>query len=155
MTENNFENLHLENIADCSFSINMNGGVYSNGRPLPEERYLLIVEKYIDLLIESDTGRVSIDQVARESNVQWHTANKTINRFISGGVVLGSPSLTNRPIGPGSKLGLIHEHETYILNLRFENPFRQNQDYVDHLLERNGVRVSRSFVTRWFQRRLE
>ena len=111
MTENNIKNLHLKSIADCSLSINMNGGIYSNGRPLPEERYLLIVEKYLDLLIESDTERVSIDQVAQESNVQWHTANKTINRFISGGVVFGSPSLTNRPIEPGSKLSLMHKHK--------------------------------------------
>ena len=155
MTETNVEDLRLQNIADRSLTFNRNGGVYSNGRPLPEERYLLIVEKYLDLLIESDTGRVTIDQVARASNVGWHTANKTINRFISGRDVLGTSSQIIRPIGPGSKLGLTYEHETYILSLLFENPFRRNQDYVDRLFERYGLRVSSSFVTRWFQRRFK
>ena len=102
---------------------------------MPEERYLLIVEIYLDLLIKSPTGKVPVARVAKQAKVDWHTANKTINCFISRGTVFGAPSMTNRPLGPGSKLRIMHEHERFILYLRFENPFCRNQDYVNCLLE--------------------
>ena len=75
------------------------------------EKYVLVFEIYLDLTYESDTGMVYFYQVVREANVQWNNANTTINRFISGGAVFGSPSLTNSPIAPGSKLSLMHKHK--------------------------------------------
>ena len=45
------------------------GGVYYNGRPLPEEYYLLILEKYLNLLIESLTGKVPVAKVAKQAKV--------------------------------------------------------------------------------------
>ena len=52
MTTNNFENLRLQTVAETGHSVNGSVVVYYNGRPLPEERYLLILEKYLDLLIK-------------------------------------------------------------------------------------------------------
>ena len=118
------------------------GGVYYNGRPLPEERYLLILKKYLNLLIESPNGKVPVARMEKPAKVDWHTANKTINCFISGGTVFGTPSMTNRPLGPGSKLDIMHKHESFILYLRFKDPFRCNQEYVNRLFERYGLRVS-------------
>ena len=152
MTTNNFEHLRLQTVAETGHSVNgSGGGVYYNGRPLPEERYLLILEKYLDLLTKSSTRKLLVARVAKQAKFYWHTANKTINCFISGGTVFGTPSMTNRPLGPGSKLGIMHKHESFILYMRFKHPFCCNQDYVNRLLERYGLRVSCLFITRWFQ----
>ena len=141
MTTNNFENLRLQTVAETGHSVNGSGGVYYNGHPLPEERYLLILEEYIDLLIDLLTRKVPVTRLAKQVKVDWHTANKTINCFISGGTVFGTPSMTNRPLGPGSKLGIMHKHKSFILYLRFKNPFRCNQDYVNRIFERYSLRV--------------
>ena len=69
MTTNNFENLRLQTVAETGHSVNGSGGVYYNGRPLPEERYLLILEKYLDLPIESPTGKVPVARVAKQAKV--------------------------------------------------------------------------------------
>ena len=115
------------------------------------ERIAEVIESYLFLRDEADGGDVPVSHVARMADVSWKVAKRVILE-VDGGIGDSRPGwLLNRPVGVGSRVGLSHEQECFILWLRFSDPFRSNEDYVRELYIKYGVQVSRMFVTRWFR----
>lgn len=56
-------------------------------------------------------------------------------------------------IGQRVKMGV--DDESYLLWLRFEDPFRRKIDYVRRMWEDRGVMMSESTISRWFNHRFE
>ena len=54
---------------------------------------------------------------------------------------------------PGSRIGLTQDHKCFLLWLRFEDLFQTNDDYVDQFFFKFGIKLSQSFITRWFRDR--
>ena len=46
-------------------------------------------------------------------------------------------------------------HEGFILCMRFQDPYRTNDDYCRKLHSRFGITVAKSFITRYFKDRFE
>ena len=63
--------------------------------------------------------------------------------------------LKNRTMGVGLKVGLTYEHESFILWLRFMDPFRSNDHYVREFYSKYEIKLSKMFFTRWFRDRFE
>ena len=53
----------------------------------------------------------------------------------------------------GDRVGMDADNESYILWLRFEDPFCPNASYVEKMWEDRGVILSESTVSRWFNHR--
>ena len=87
--------------------------------------------------------------------MHWVTAKKIIDNHLYYNNKDISPQYRNRPVRPGLKIGIEHEHESYIMYLRFLDPFHSNNKYCWALYEKYGLIASIMFITRWSQKSFE
>ena len=102
-----------------------------------------------DEIVEKD-GKCSCRQLASECCISTKSANKAINAAKSGTV----PSASKRghgKTGVGSLKKLKVQHHGYLYSLYLRNPSRPRISYVQKLRKKYGIRISKTFVTNWFQ----
>ena len=130
MAEHNDADLLSHAMSVRSATPNEYGRLYVNGCAMGAERIAEVVECYTFLHDRTDDGIVPVSHVATMSHVSWVVAKRVILE-VDASMGDSRPGwLTNRAMGVGSKLFLKYEHESFILWLRFMDPFHSNDDYV-------------------------
>ena len=114
------------------------------------ERYLIIVDKFEEMKAIGGTDDVSINMLSQETKVNRHTTKKVILCHEAGIGYEGMDLGKFRHSKIGDRLNLDLNDESYLLWLRFDNPFRPNKEYVVKMYEDRGVMMSEATVSRWF-----
>ena len=138
-----------------SLDINKKGGVYIRGKAYSETKRESVTEIFEVIKNHNSNERVQTTDVAQVAKVSYKTAHGILKAYKRGDNIKPKSQYKNRPLGPGSKKGLSEEHESYILWLRFQDPFRTNMSYVREMRRRYGISISRTFVSRYFKERFE
>ena len=124
------ENNDLQALAEQGLKLNRWNRAYVRGRIIGVERTAEIVHRYVKMMDEGDGKLVPVLALAKSTRVSWKVAKRIIDGYHGGHGYAGSGQYQNRPLGPGSKLNLTYEHETYLLYLRLEDPFPSNNDNI-------------------------
>ena len=140
-----------------NYSVNSNGGIYRPGCTYPIEKKFDVAINYLELLKKGNGAKPTVDSVAKSSRVGWDFAKKVMMEVQDYNCVLPPPVPNEselRQRGVGSK-SLTPEEEVFLLWLRFEDPHRSNQSYVNSLYASFGKQVSTTFISEWFKCRFD
>ncbi len=111
-----------------------------------------VAEVYLELCQEQ--AHPSVNLIAKLSKVSWGFANLVVTELKAIGAV-SDPELKrrqkNHELGPGQKLGVIHE--MFLLSLRTLDPARPLYSYVQELERHFNKSVSYQCVADWFNKR--
>ena len=114
------------------------------------EKYIFIVKKFEEIKTIGGTDHVSINMVAQETKVNWYNAKNVILCHEAGIGYKGMDMDKFRQSKIGDRLNLDFNDKSYLLWLRFDNPFRPNKDYVAKMYEDRVFIMSEATVSRWF-----
>ena len=153
MAENNRVDLDPDILAESSCLVNSSGGLYRKSTVTTVEKYVVIVNKYEEMRSQNGSKKVSILTIANDVKVDWHTAKKAVLCHESGVGYEGMDMGKFRASKVGDRIDLDIGDESYLLWLRYENPFRSRLSYVNRMREDRGVIMSESTVSRWFNHR--
>lgn len=141
-------------LASHGYMLNRHGGIYEPGKTLNITRKLEVVGIFAELRAKNGKDP-SIQSVAKIAKVDWSTAKSILEELEEHGrILLPHERIKFRFRGVGI-LSLDEQDELCLLNLRFENPARTNQSYVNELFRRTGTVVSATLVSVWFKKRFE
>ena len=127
--------------------------MYKQSTVTTVEKYVVIINKYEELRAFDHTKNVSIRTIANDVKVDWHTAKKSVLCHESGVGYEGMDMGRFRDSKVGDRVGMDVDDKSYLLWLRFEDPFHPNASYVVKMWEDRGVMLSESTVSRWFNHR--
>lgn len=127
--------------------MNQEGGLYQQGIPFDKAKWMSIIIKY-RAIVESE-GSCSERRLMKEAQISKGTASKAIH-LAHQGLQEPAPRGHGRR-GVGVLIGTEPFHDAFIYRLYRENPMRPIDDYVVKLNEEFNLRVSRSFISRWFK----
>ena len=114
-----------------------------------------VCTEFLHLFLAESNGRpVLVLVLAQRAGVCWKVASRIIDEYY-GGVVGSCVETVKKKSLSGLRIGLTSQHETFLLWLRFEDPFQTNEDYVNLFFCEFGIRLSKSFITHWFWDRFE
>ena len=92
--------------------------------------------------------------LSQRAGVCWKVSCCIIDEYHGGGVDFCVEKVKKKSRS-GLRIGLTSQHESFLLWLHFEDAFRTNEDYMQIFLAEFGIKLSRSFITRWFWDRFE
>ena len=122
------------------------GNFYVRGKPHSKARMMELAAAYESYITNNQNS--NINQFKNAENITYHTAKKAAQFYETGELLHGKPGGTSG-IGSRSKFKL--RHHMYIYNLYLKQPDRPADSYIDKLIRRYNIRVSRSFISRWFR----
>ncbi|KAL7561519.1 hypothetical protein ACA910_022673 [Epithemia clementina (nom. ined.)] len=127
-----------------SIRINKNGGLYQKGKSFSNEKRLMVVMKYEELLeAAGDDRKVSCSQLASAAHVSKSTASRIICEYHDndGKISLLSSTGKNTPKGVGIK-SLYAGDEMVLLLTYYSNPKTMLKTYQITLYQQTGTYVS-------------
>ena len=154
MAQQNGADLDAQSVRHVRLRLNKYNEYYAHGVQMGEERKAFIIDSYVALLAESNGRPAPVLALSKRAGVCWKVARRIIDEYHVGvaGCCVEKAKKESRP---GTRIGLTNEHETFLLWLRFEDPFRTNDDYVNRFFFQFGIKLARSFITCWFKDRFE
>ena len=97
---------------------------------------------------------VPVLALAQRAGICWKVASWVIDEYHGGIMDCGVESVKWKA-RPCSTIGLTNEHESFLLWIRFDDPFWTNDDYVKLFLILFDIKLSCLFISWWFQDRFE
>jgi hypothetical protein len=146
MAENNRVDFDPDILVESSCLVNRSGGLYRKSTVTTVEKYVVIVNKYEEMRAQNGNKKVSILSIANDVKVSWHTVKKAVLCHESGVGYEGMDMGKFRVSKVGDRIDLDIGDESYLLWLRFENPFSSRLSYVNRMREDRGVIMSESTV---------
>ena len=132
---------------------NSNGGFCTHGEAFSKAKWMEIIEIYVDTITDSeDDSPCSTSKLSRLARVSWKSAEKAI-LYYEAGVILDTGKRGHHRSGIGSlmKSRFDVQHHAYIYKLYRRNPARPISSYVSKLKKKYDIKVSDSFISRWFK----
>ena len=130
----------------CTVSVNTHGGYYERGRAFPKSRWVSIIDLYLREI--EDAGKCPIWRLKELAKIGEKTARKAVAFYTVGQII---PSKRQPVKGVGVLKGMTMEHHAFIYSLYLDNPSRPNDGYAEELWKGYGIKVSASFMARWFK----
>ena len=146
MAQQNELVLDAHTIQTSHLKINKYNEYYAPGVKMGAERKAFVIDCYVTLLAGSNGRPVPVLALAKRAGVCWKVASRIVDEY-HGGVADCCEENVKKKSRPGSRIGLTSEHETFLLWLRFEDPFQTNSDYVRLFLIQFHIKLSRSFIS--------
>ena len=142
----------IASAASVGLSTNLLGGRCEQGKPYPLEKKLAVAETIRRL--RNETGSDPTDKEVSELMLvgRGFVAKVKEELRVHGNVLRPDEIVQGRAKGVGS-LSFDEGDETFLLLLRFLDPTRSNQSYVEHLQLHRGKVVSESLMSSWFANR--
>ena len=133
MADNNRTVLDPHIIAESGFQVNSSGGLYRESTVTTVEKYVVIINKYEEMCAFDRSKKVSVRTIANDVKVDWHTAKKAVLCHESGVGYEGMNMGRFRSSKVGDRVGMNVGDESYLLWLRFDDPFHSRLSYVNNM----------------------
>ena len=127
---------------------NSNGGWYECGRSYSQAKWISTLHQY-DALLKKN-GKCSVRQLAKEASISIHSAHRVVKLHKEGKQEMPKCQRGHGRKGIGSKKAFTLEHHAFLYQLYRDNPSMPLYGYVEELLKEYSIKVSDSFIKRWF-----
>jgi len=130
------------------------GGRYEQVKSYPLEKKLFVAETVQRLRQESGSDPTDVEVSQRTSVGRGFVAKVKEELRVHGHILRPDEIVQRRATGVGSR-SLDEEDENLLLLLRYLDPTRSNQSYVENLYLYRGTVVSESLISNWFAHRFD
>lgn len=140
--------------ASVGLRTNQLGGRYEPGRSYSLEKKLSVAETVKRLRLESGSDPTDVEVSQLTSVGRGFVAKVKEELRVHGHILRPDEIVQRRATGVGVR-SLDEDDEALLLFLRYLDPTRSNQSYVENLYLYRGTVVSESLISNWFAHRFD